>query len=302
MSTRFSSESSAPIAPDIEPDAGDAIQPRGFALLVDQDWAVRRVSANLGDFLPVDSAACPGLPLSQILSEDAVHSLRNRVALLRQPLDVTRLFACRAGAGEARFDFFIRTAAGSTLIEGRPSGRAEHGDGAEIVRAMIRRLDAEVGVKAVLAEAAMQLRAITGYDRVACYGFTDGDSTELIAQSTRKLGAAPERLPEWFRRGTRLLIDGDGASVPLLPADRGGMRCDAVFGAVDGARQAWLDERGAVAAMVGAIDMGSGMWGSIVCDHPTPRPVTIDRQAAFELYADMLGMKLEIAELRGGGE
>ena len=302
MSTRFFSESSALPTPDIEPDAGDAIQPRGFALLVDHDWSVRRVSANLGQFLPVDPAACPGLPLSQILSEDAVHSLRNRVALLRQPLDVTRLFACRAGADDARFDFFIRTASGSTLIEGRPSGRAEHGDSAETVRALIRRIDAERGVEAVLAEAVMQLRAMTGYDRVACYGFTDGNSTALMAQSTRKLGAAPERLPEWFRRGTRLLIDGDGASVPLLPEDRGGMRCDAVFGAVDATRRAWLDERGAAAAMVGVIDMGSGRWGSIVCDHPTPRPVTIDRQAAFELYADMLAMKLEIATLRAGAE
>ena len=298
MSTRFSSESSEPLAPETVTRPADAIQPLGFALLVDQDWVVRRVSANIDLFLQVDPTACAGLALSQVLSEDAVHSLRNRVALLREPLDVTRLFACRAGAGEERFDFFIRTAEDSILIEGRPSGRAEHGDNAEMVRALIGRLDAAHGVKAMLTEAVMQLRAMTGYDRVACYGFTDGDSSSLVAQSARKLGAAPECLPEWFECGTRLLIDGAGTSVPMLPDDGETMRCDALFGAVDTRRQAWLDERGAAAAMVGGLAIGSTVWGSIACDHPTARPITIDRQAAFELYADMLGMKLEIAELR----
>lgn len=300
MSTRFSSGSLEPLSPEAVTRPVDAIQPLGFALLVDQDWLVRRVSANIDGFLKVDPTACAGLALSQVLSDDAVHSLRNRVALLRQPLDVTRLFGCRAGAGEARFDFFIRTAEDSILIEGRPSGRAEHGDTAEMVRALIGRLDAACGVKAVLAEAVMQLRAMTGYDRVACYGFAADDSSSLIAQSARKLGAAPERLPEWFESGTRLLVDGAGTSVPLLPGDGEPIRCEAMFGAIDARRQAWLDERGAAAAMVGGLAIGSTVWGTIACDHPTARPVTIDRQAAFELYADMLAMKLEIAMLRAG--
>ncbi len=300
MSTRFLNESSAPAATDpITPESAvAAIQPRGFAVLIDHNWIVHRVSANLAQFLQVDPAACIGAPLSDAFSEDAVHSLRNRVALLRQPLDVTRLFACRAGASDARYDFFVRTAEDWILIEGRPSTRTEHGDTAEMVRALIARLDAARGVEAVLTEAALQLRAMTGYDRVACYGFAEGDATSLVAQSARKLGPAPDRLPDWFERETRLMIDGDDEGVNLIPTGGEALPCAVLFGAVDTTRRSWLVERRAVAAMVGAIGIGSNVWGSIACDHPVSRPVTIDRQAAFELYADMLAMKLEIATLR----
>jgi len=300
MSTRFSTGSSERTA--AEPDAAgvpDAIQSSGFALVLDHDWMVRRVSANIDRFLTaVAPADCLGRPLADVLGGDAVHSLRNRIALMRPPSVSTRLFACHAGSGNQLFDFIVRDTPAHVLIEGRPAAPAEHGDSAEVVRALIARLNSTGAAAKLLGEAALQLRAMTGYDRVACYGFGGDDPGMLVAQSARNMGPAPERLPDWFRPATRLLIDGDPLAVSLVPEANSGATVEALFGAVTSRRRSWLEARGALAAMAVSLPLGGERWGTIVCDHPSARRVTVDRQAAFELYADMLALKVEIAELR----
>ena len=58
------------------------IQPIGFLLALAPDWTITRASANLDAFFPAPPPQPVGMPLDQVFSSEAVHSLRNRVAML----------------------------------------------------------------------------------------------------------------------------------------------------------------------------------------------------------------------------
>jgi len=62
-----------------------AIQPIGFMLVLSSDWMISRVSQNIGDFFDAVAADLIGSPIVDLFAVEAVHSLRNRLALLRGP-------------------------------------------------------------------------------------------------------------------------------------------------------------------------------------------------------------------------
>jgi PAS fold len=71
-----------------------AIQPIGFLIALTSDWMVSRVSANIGDFLPFPADEMLGRSLGETFTPAAIHSLRNRLSMLRGPNAVERIFDC----------------------------------------------------------------------------------------------------------------------------------------------------------------------------------------------------------------
>ncbi|MCX7322483.1 MAG: hybrid sensor histidine kinase/response regulator, partial [Hyphomicrobiales bacterium] len=71
-----------------------AIQPIGFLVAVSSDWIVARVSSNVDEFIGRTQQDMVGHPLADFLPSLAIHDLRNRVALLRGPDAVERVFGC----------------------------------------------------------------------------------------------------------------------------------------------------------------------------------------------------------------
>ena len=61
------------------------VQPFGFLIALTADWLVSRVSANSADHIGLSPEQMLGQPISAIFSGEAVHSLRNRITLLRGP-------------------------------------------------------------------------------------------------------------------------------------------------------------------------------------------------------------------------
>ena len=59
------------------------IQAFGFLIAVTSDWLICRVSTNSREFIGRTPEEILGKPLVDIFCEDAVHAIRNRVALLR---------------------------------------------------------------------------------------------------------------------------------------------------------------------------------------------------------------------------
>jgi light-regulated signal transduction histidine kinase (bacteriophytochrome) len=76
-----------------------AIQPIGFLVAVSSDWIVARSSANARDFIGRSQQEMVGHPLADFLPAMAIHDLRNRVALLRGPDAVERIFGCELVKG-----------------------------------------------------------------------------------------------------------------------------------------------------------------------------------------------------------
>lgn len=275
-----------------------AIQSGGFLVATSAEWLVEQVSANIADFFAVPPERVAGKPLSLLLGGDACHSLRNQLALLREPDAVARLFGCQAGEAHARFDFTLQLDGRRALIEGRPAGPAEHGDAVATIRALIGRLEKVDAETAMLDQAARQLRALTGFDRVGVYRLESGGA-RLAASTARSLGALPEAIGpaecDALADAPLVIADRDAEPVALVPA-RAAPR--ALSRAPSEALRAVLRESGVAAALTIPVRTDATRWGTIVCHHPTSRAPDVERQSALGLYAHMLGLLLEIRALR----
>src|SRR3546814_14430948 len=87
-------------------------------------WLVSRVSANSADHIGLSPEQMLGRPISGIFSAEAVHSLRNRITLLRGPDAVERIFSLALMEGVAPFDVAVHFSGSLVVIEAEQIGRA----------------------------------------------------------------------------------------------------------------------------------------------------------------------------------
>ena len=91
----------------VEAPGQDRIQPCGFLLGVSGEWVVHYASANAGDYLGGDAGTLIGRQASDFICVEAIHDLRNRLALLRSPDAVERVFRCALIGDDRQFDLSI---------------------------------------------------------------------------------------------------------------------------------------------------------------------------------------------------
>ncbi len=206
-----------------------AIQPIGFLIAVSADWIVARASRNVSQFLGAEAEELIGRPLSDILPAGAIHGLRNRVAMLRGPDSIERIFSCKMIDGHDPYDVAIHMAGGQIIIEAEPGNDAEHGDVTGTVRSMITRLDQADTMTAFFNEGARQVRALTGFDRVMVYRFAPDGSGEVVAESCKPaIGSffglhypasdIPAQARELYKRSLlRVITDVHATPVPIHP-------------------------------------------------------------------------------------
>jgi len=168
------------------------IQPIGFLVAASSDWIITRLSANAPGWLgqPVD--ALLGSSLRALITPDALHTLRNRLAVLRGDDAVERAFGLRLLAHGPSFDVAIHLAGGKIILECEPSEAEGDIQAASLVRSLIARLQNTAEIGSFYREAARLLRALTGFDRVMVYRFNPDESGEVVVDATRPAGAMSE--------------------------------------------------------------------------------------------------------------
>ena len=155
------------------------IQPFGFLMALTADWLVSRVSANSAQFIGQSPEDMLGQPISGLLSADAIHSLRNRITLLRGPDSVERIFSMALIEGGPTFDIAVHFAGPLVVVEAEPAAHDEM-EASSTVRSMVARLAQAEGMTAFLRDGARQVRALTGFDRVMVYRFAEGGDGEVV--------------------------------------------------------------------------------------------------------------------------
>ena len=118
-----------------------SIQPSGFLLALSDEWQVECASANVASFLAFEPGDLIGSSASKFLADETIHALRNRLALLREPDGIERLFACRLGNDGHLFDVAIHIAGRQVIVEAEPSTTKHYGDVTGTLRGMMARLD-----------------------------------------------------------------------------------------------------------------------------------------------------------------
>jgi light-regulated signal transduction histidine kinase (bacteriophytochrome)/CheY-like chemotaxis protein len=289
-----------------------AIQPIGFMIVLSSDWMVARVSANIGEFLGIEPKDAIGMPVIELLSGDAVHALRNRLALLRGPDAVERMFGCPLTVNGRAFDVALHMSDGRVVIEAEPTSEHHYGDATGTVRGMITRLDGAPDLSSFFNEGARQVRALTGFDRVMVYRFDPDGSGHVVAECAKSgigsflgLHYPPTDIPaqarQLYKRSLlRVITDIDSDPVPLVPQlDEYGKPFDlslSVLRAVSPIHIEYLRNMGVFASMSISIVVEGELWGLIACHHYAPRCPGFERRSVAELFAQMFAMRFEARE------
>ncbi len=289
------------------------IQAFGFLIAMTADWLISRASANVGTFLGVEPEAMLGQPVSTILAEEAIHSIRNRLTMLRGDDSVERLFGLELVAGRGRFDVAVHFAGDIVILEGEPASGDEV-EASTLVRSMVARLKQTDSMKAFFREGARQVRALTGFDRVMVYRFDHEESGEVIAEAVRPgvdsflgLNYPATDIPKqarilYVRNIFRVISDVDSVPVDIVPErDPRGNPLDlslAMTRAVSPIHIEYLRNMGVRASLSISIVVDGKLWGLFACHHHMPRLPGIGHRGAAELFGQMFSMMLESRERR----
>lgn len=288
------------------------IQPFGFLVAVGTDWLIARVSANVEQFTGKTADELLGQPLTALFTEGGIHNIRNRVAMLRGPDAVERLYGQKLVDGREPFDVAMHFAGDSTIVIEAEPWSEDVGEAAGMVRTLVTRLSQADGLTAFIRESARLVRAITGFDRVMVYRFDDEGSGEVVAESLTPgiesfLGQhypasdIPQQARKLYLRNVfRIIADVDSVPVPIVPqVDINGQVLDqslSLLRAVSPIHIEYLKNMGVSASLSISIIVGGKLWGLFACHHYRARLPNLAMRTAAELFGQMFSLMLESRE------
>ena len=287
----------------------NAIQPIGFLIAVSGDWQIRRVSANIADFLGRPVNAILQVSLHDICQPEAIHMISNRLSLLAGHDTIERIFAVQLQENGASYDLAIHKSGEMIIIEAEPSIPTSDLNAGAMVRAMVSRMKGRSGL---MQEAARLVQALTGFGRVMIYRFHPDGSGEVIAERVRTgvesflgLRYPATDIPQQarallVRNPVRVLIDVGAAPIPLVvSAGQPDTPLDlsmSVLRAHSIMHVEYLFNMGVGSTMTVSLVREGKLWGMISCHHMAPRHVGFEQRTTVELFAEILSLLVEQRE------
>lgn len=274
--------------------APPTIQPIGFHLGLSGEWLVTAVSANIGEFLDTSADAALGQPITTLFSNDIIHNIRNRMALLRGDDAVEHLFQFPLAGAEKAFDLAIYRTAGGFGIDVEPCSEHSFGDATGILEGMLSRVGSTGDIEQMCNRACNQIRALTGFQQVV---ISAGKSA--LGHSMRS-GLTPNEANTAQANPDMVVFDRDAGSVAILIGEAD---CDLrrlTFPSPTDAEIAHLKTIDAKAALVVPLHRDGRPWGQAACFHDAPRHISAERRNIARLFAAIISLRIEIAELRRG--
>ena len=285
-----------------------AIQSFGFLLTVSSNWCIGHVSNNVSEYLNLPAQVTLGRALDDLLLPHAMHAIRGAVQAMSSPTAVERLFNVPLQPGR-HFDLAVHRSGDWIVVEAEPSVDENKFDAASSTRTMISRLQSPVTVLELCREAARQVRALTGFDRVMIYRFDEDGSGEVVAermQSTLQsyLGLhypasdIPRQARELYLRNTLRLIADVDDTVAVIKAS-GASHATPLDLSLSGLRAVspihleYLRNMGVAASMSISVLQQGKLWGLIVCHHGQPRRLSLNLRTTAELFGQMFSFMLE---------
>lgn len=289
-----------------------AIQPTGFLIAVSTDWLISRVSTNAPTFLGRSIDDLLGASLRDVLAVGALHTLRNRLSIMRGEDAVERAFGLQLIDDGGRFDVAVHVSNGEIVMEAEPSEPEADLNPSAMVQTMLSRLNRLTDLGALLKEAARQVRALTGHHRVMIYRFHPDGTGEVVAERLAAgfepfLGLRypasdiPRQARALLQRNVvRVVADVDATASAIVPQlGPTGAPLDlsmSTLRAHSPIHIEYLKNMGVGATLTISLLRGGRLWGLIACHHKTARQVSYERRTAAELFAQVLSLLIETRE------
>jgi light-regulated signal transduction histidine kinase (bacteriophytochrome) len=286
-----------------------AIQSFGFLLAVNADWTVVRASENTYSHIGLNPGQLIGHPAARCIHGDVLHDIRGRLQLATAPGVVERLFGQQLVSGGKAFDVAVHQSGRETILEFEPA-EEQQVSALATLRTVFNRLERHSTQADLCRDAARQVRALTGFDRVMIYRFADDGSGEVIAESAK--GGLPSYLGLRYpgsdipaqaralyeRNILRIIVDVDATPAAVVPVfSPEGTRLDlsmSVLRSVSPIHLEYLRNMGVRSSMSISILRGGRLCGLIACHHGTPNRVGFQRRSVVELFGQMFSHLLEV--------
>ncbi len=284
------------------------VQPFGFLVAVNTDWRIARASQNLESFSGTAAVDAIGRPLESLFAPRAIVALRERIPVLIGADGVERLFGLALMDGAGLYDVALHFSAEALVIEAEPATEPPS-EATGLVRAFTGRLRQAETMAAFLREAARQVKAMTGFDRVMVYRFDESGAGEVAAEATSPhiesfLGLhypasdIPAQARKLYVRNIfRVIADVNAAPVPIIPAlDGTGASLDqslCVLRAVSPIHIEYLRNMGVGASLSISIIVQGELWGLFACHHYGPRLPSLAMRTTAELFGQLFSFMLE---------
>ncbi|MCU1421893.1 MAG: hypothetical protein JWN36_1544 [Microbacteriaceae bacterium] len=289
-----------------------AVQAHGVLLAMRRDdLVITHVSDNAGTVLGAEPVALFGRRLDELVGADAVAGVRDILdpaTNASNPLDVT--------VGGVTFDAIAHEGDDLVIVEFEPQD-AEVAQRTADMRAAFRRLATAPTVTELWRESALELRRITGFDRVMVYHFHPDGHGEVVGEARADdmepylgLHYPASDIPAQARalyvtKLSRMIASSDGpaatlladANVPQRDLDLGG----AELRAVSPHHLEFMRNMGQASTFSLSLVRAGELVGMITCAHRTPRRIGYGVREGLEILANQVALQLagmvEIARL-----
>jgi chemotaxis family two-component system sensor kinase Cph1 len=287
------------------------IQPYGFLLCLDeQTRQVAMASANTKTLLGIAPEELIGTGLGRLMEPEQL------VEVERQWPSITeqgRLLGVRLDRvlNRPHFKLILHRYDGLLWVEGEPV--ADTTVSALDLPSLNLTLGSLLSATTTLEMcqvAVTQVRALTGFDRVAVYRFASDDSGEVIAEAVR------EDLPPWLgmhypatdipkqaramylKNWLRFIPDASYVPTPLVPtrhpsSNRPPDMTHAVLRSVSPIHIEYLHNMGSAATMTISLIEDGQLWGMITCHHQSPRLVSYELRDLCQFLGKTLSALLK---------
>ncbi|WP_435745677.1 SpoIIE family protein phosphatase [Nocardioides sp. SYSU DS0663] len=286
-----------------------AVQPHGLLLAVDrQTTRTVMVSANVEAMLGVPLDDALDRPLADLIGEAAATAIQQHeeLAPAREPLTLLLPPHSTGLLAEGTVDVGVHLSGDRLVVELEPLARARVLPMSyRSARSAMGRLASSTTVDELTAQLAVEVREITGFDRVMVYRFDQHWNGEVVAEERRAdlnpflgLHYPATDIPAQARRlytvnWTRLIADISYTPVPLHPVldPSTGAPLDlshSTLRSVSPIHVEYLTNMGVTASMSVSLLVDDQLWGLVACHHYSgPHRPSQDARAAAEFLGQV---------------
>ncbi len=277
------------------------IQPHGAVIVIKEpEMTILQVSANTESHFGFAPEELLGQPLSSLLGETEVESLRDQSKNIES---ATQYFKpARIGKKQKVFELLLHRFQKLLILEceWNPGEVIREGEIFPAVNHAIAQMQRAGDARDACRTAAYEMRRLTGFDRVMVYKFNEDDSGEVIAES---LGGGLEsylglRIANCKLRsgnnGLRIVVDVEGIPSQLVPPGDGARPdlSNAVTRNLSPAHLKHLANLNVKASMFLPITADDRLWGLIALHHHKgPKYVPHKTRMACEFIARFLSIR-----------
>ena len=285
------------------------IQP--FGCLIGFDLACDKVlhcSQNIDEFLGIPASELLGRSAAEIFPTDMIHKFRNLLG--RSLASTQRIMAGNCEMKLGTFNVAVHMSPDAAIVEIYRDGALTLQEGEALnhlgwFSSMIQSHD----IPDLIEQTVLNLRHMSGYDRVKCYKFRPDGSGEVISEAKSPtidsfLGLRfpafdipPQARALYAKTPIRINADVDADPVPILSVP-GQKELDMSLAVLRGnmpVHMQYLRNMGLRATLTLPIVVEGSLWGLLAFHHREPRFLSGSTATALEFVGQMLSVRIDSA-------